>query len=95
MKVEDYSWRLQFCTIMQEAMMDEDFAAKLIFSGKWSFHLSRVVNCHNVRIWGTQNPHAFVTFQRYSLKLNVFCVMSQRKVYGPFLFCVNTVTGIS
>lgn len=96
LKVEDYGLRLQFCTTMQEAMMDEDFAAKLIFSDECTFHVSGVVNRHNVRIWGTENPHAFVTFERDSPKLNVFCAMSHRKVYGPFFFfCENTVTGTS
>ena len=95
LEAEDYGRRLQFCTTMQEALEDEDFAAKLIFSDECTFHLSGVVNRHNVRIWGSQNPRAFVMLVRDSPKVNVFCAMSQTKVYGPFFFGEKTVTGTS
>jgi hypothetical protein len=44
---------------MQEALKDEDFAAKLIFSDEATFHLSGEVNSHNVRLWGTANPRVY------------------------------------
>ncbi|PNF36342.1 hypothetical protein B7P43_G00512 [Cryptotermes secundus] len=90
---EDYGRRLEFCVTMQEAVEDEDFAAKLIFSNEAIFHLSGKVNHHNVRLWGTENPRAIVALERYSRKLNVFSAMSQTKLYGPFFFCEKTVTG--
>ena len=72
-----------------------DFAAKLIFSDEATFHLSGKVNRHNVRLWGTENPRAIVALERDSPKVNVFCAMSQTKLYGPFFFCEKTVTGTS
>ncbi|PSN49321.1 hypothetical protein C0J52_04266 [Blattella germanica] len=49
LKAKDYSPRLQFCTAMQEAMKNEDFAAKLIFSDECTMHLlSGVVKICNI-----------------------------------------------
>jgi hypothetical protein len=61
---------------MQEALEDEDFAAKLILSDEATFHLSGKVNRHNVRLWGTENPRAFIALERDSSKMNVFCATS-------------------
>lgn len=87
--------RLQFCNDMQEAMEGDGFANRLVFSDEATFYLSGKVNRHNIRIWGTENPHATVQHERDSPKLNVFCAVSSTKVYGPFFFNENTVTGIS
>jgi hypothetical protein len=59
------------------------------------FHLSGKVNGHDVRIWGLQNPHTTLEHERDSAKVNVFCAMSQTKVYGLFFFDENTVTGVT
>jgi len=50
------------------------------FSDEATFHNSSAVNHHNVRIWGSENPHANVKHQRDSPKVNVFCVISSQKV---------------
>ena len=52
------------------------------------------VNRHNVRIWGTENPHETMEHVRDSPKVNVFYAISSSKVYGPFFFAESTVTGI-
>lgn len=69
---------------MKDALDDDDFAAKVIFSDKAAFHLSGSVNRRNVRFWGTENPRAIVTVEGYSPKVNVFSAVSQSftKVYG-------------
>jgi hypothetical protein len=41
-----------------------------------------------------ENPHATIEHKRNSPKVNVFCAISQAKVYGPFIM-ENTVTGHS
>jgi hypothetical protein len=51
------------------------------------------MNRHNV--WGTENPHVILEHERNSPKVNVFCAISKGKVYGPFFFVENTVTGNS
>ncbi|KAJ4428903.1 hypothetical protein ANN_25897 [Periplaneta americana] len=53
------------------------------------------INKHNCRVWGTQKPHRIIEHERDSPKVNVFCALSQRKLYGPFFFIEATVTGHS
>jgi len=43
---------------------------------------------------GSENPHAYVGHKRGSPKVNVFCAISSQKVYGPFFFAEETVTGV-
>ena len=76
--------------------MEEDgFFERLIFSDECTFHLCGKVNRHNVRIWGTENPKSVVEVAREYPKVNVFCTVSTFKVYGPFYFSEQTVTGIA
>lgn len=42
---------------------------------------------------GSENPHATLEIQRDSPKCNVFCAISERRVYGPFFFEGETVSG--
>jgi hypothetical protein len=55
---------------------DDDFLRRLVFSDEATFHLSGKVNRHNVRIWGTESPHATVQHERDFPKVNVFCAIS-------------------
>jgi hypothetical protein len=73
----------------------DNLLSKLIFSDEATFHLSGKVNRHNVRVWGSENPHATLEVERDSPKINVFCAVSERTVYGPFIFEEQTVTGQS
>ena len=57
------------------------------------FSVSDKVNRLNVRIWGSQNPHASQKHVRDSPKLNVWCSLSQKKNIGPFFFDEETVHG--
>jgi hypothetical protein len=43
---------------------DDHFQEKVQFSDEATFHVSGAVNRRNVRIWGTENPHAYVKHQR-------------------------------
>jgi hypothetical protein len=65
------------------------------FSDKVTFHVSDVVSRRNVSIWGSEYPHAYVEDQHDSTKVNVFCAVSSQKVYGPFFFAEETVTGMT
>jgi hypothetical protein len=71
----DHVARINFSIEIVEAHDDDDFL-RLVFSDEATFHLSGKVNRHNVRIWGTENPHATVQHERDSLKVNVFCAIS-------------------
>jgi len=69
-------------------MEEDDFFERLIFSDECTFHLCGKVNRHNVRIWGAENPKSVVEVARDS-------PMFTFKVYGPFFFPEETVTGIT
>jgi hypothetical protein len=60
-----------------------------------TFHNIGAVNRRIVRIWGSENPHAYVEHQCDSPKGNVFCAISSQKVYSPFIFAEETVTGMT
>ena len=79
---------------MQERFAVDGLADWLIFSDEATFRLSGMVNRHNVRIWGTENPRVVIEDVRDSPKVNVFCAISSEKVYGPFLFEQPTVNGM-
>ncbi|KAJ4447157.1 hypothetical protein ANN_09158 [Periplaneta americana] len=74
---------------------DDDLFSRLIFSDEATFHTSGKINKHNCRVWGTQEPHRIIEHERDSPKVNVFCALSQRKLYGPFFVIEATVTGHS
>ena len=92
---DDYHRRTTFCTELQMLMEEDDFFEKLIFSDECTFHLCGKVNRHNVRVWGTENPKPVCEVACDSPKVNVFCGVSTFKVYGPFFFSEQTVTGIA
>jgi hypothetical protein len=75
--------------------IDDNLLSKIIFSDEATFHLSGKVNRHNVRIWESENPHVTLEVERDSAKINVFFAVSERTVYGPFIFEGQTVSGQS
>jgi hypothetical protein len=84
---EDHRRQLDFCLQLQDLMSsDYHFLEKVQFSDEATSHVSGAVNRRNVRIWGSENPYAYVEHQRDSPKVNVFCAISSQIVYGPFSF---------
>jgi len=69
---------------MLQNMEDDTFLPRLIFSDEATFHLSGKLNRHK---GGLQNLQEALEHVRDSPKVNVFCALSQTKVYGPFFFC--------
>jgi transposase len=84
--------RHQFCVEMQVDMEDEDFVGCLVFTDEATFHVNGKVTRHNLRIQGTENPHSTSEHVWDSPKMNVFCAITQMKIYGPFIFMEDTVT---
>jgi hypothetical protein len=83
---EDHRLWLDFSLQLQDLMSSNDhFLEKVQFSDEVTFHISSAVNHHNVRIWGSENPHAYVQHQRDSSKVNVFCAITNQKVYGAHI----------
>ncbi|GBN61486.1 hypothetical protein AVEN_145772-1 [Araneus ventricosus] len=52
----------------------------------------RVSSIRNVKIWGSENPHAIYEDGKDSLKVNVLCALSSSNVFGPFFFAEKTVS---
>ncbi|GBN98703.1 hypothetical protein AVEN_204542-1 [Araneus ventricosus] len=92
LKQEDYGKHMNYAMFMQESMEDETMADRLIFSGESTFHISGKVNRYNSRIWGTEKPSTVIEHECDSVKVNVFCAFSSRKLYGPFFFSERSVT---
>ena len=62
-----------------------DWLRKLFFlKGPPSIYLEKSINCHNVRVWGTQNAHEFVEHVRDSPKVNFFMLFLRQKFMGHF-----------
>jgi hypothetical protein len=61
--------RRKFCEKMQLKMEEDGFMERLIFSDEATFHISGKVNRSNIRIWGTEHPHAMIEHQRDSEKV--------------------------
>ncbi|GFW98498.1 DUF4817 domain-containing protein [Trichonephila clavipes] len=51
-----------------------------------------MVNKHNVRFWGSEQPHAVRELQRSSEKVNVWSGLLHVCILGPFFFSDKTVT---
>ena len=76
---EDHLCLLDFCLQLQDLKSSDDhFLVKVQFSDEATFHVSSAVNWHNVRIWGSENPHAMWSINMTLLQSMCF-VQSQVK----------------
>ena len=76
---------VDFLTRLDE---DNNFLNKVAFSDESTFYVCGKVNTHNVRIWGSTNPHMVICD---SLKVNVWCCVMVDRIIGPFFFVEQTV----
>ena len=96
MKPQDPPARQRFAeTILNKIARNKHYLKKICFSDEATFHVSGVVNRHNVRIWGTDNPREYLEEEANSPKVNVWCGLLHNKVIGPFFFAGQTVTQYS
>ena len=91
LKYTDKSAREYFCASMQVMLEEDGFDDRLMFSDEATFHVTGKVNEHNPRMWETEHPHAIQEHVRDSSQVNVFCAISKKCVYGPFIFEGTTV----
>ena len=61
-------------------------AKKIIFSYKAHFDLGGYVNKQNWRIWGTENPHAYIEKPSHPKRVTVWCGFWSRCIIGPFFY---------
>lgn len=70
----DYTARIEFAQwCLQNIQGDASFLNRVIYSDECVFHVDGKVNKHNVRIWGTENPHERREVARDSEKVTVWC----------------------
>ncbi|PNF41666.1 hypothetical protein B7P43_G06968 [Cryptotermes secundus] len=85
--------------VLRRRLVYKPYPLQLIQALRANSNVKRVQFCdlnrHNVRTWGLQNPCVTLEHVRDSPKVNVFCAISLTKVYGPFFFDENTVTGVT
>jgi hypothetical protein len=72
-------------------MKEEGFLDRVVFCDESTFRISRKVHGHNVRVWGTENPHQMMLHESLP-KDQCFFAMSTRNDYGPFSFREDVVT---
>ena len=93
---DDHRRRLDFCLRLQDLMSsDDNFLEKVQFSDEATLNFCNAVNRRNVRMWRSENQHAYVEHKRDSPKVNVFCAVYSQKVYGPYFFAEEPVTGMT
>ena len=61
-------------------------AKKIIFSDEALFNLGGYVNKENCRIWGTENPNAYIETPTHPKRITVWCGFWSRSIIGPFCF---------
>ncbi|GFT50899.1 uncharacterized protein TNCV_1702021 [Trichonephila clavipes] len=71
----------------------ELFMDYFVIRDESKFHFIGYVDTHNAHIWSLENTDEVLDLQRDSSKLNIFCVISQRKVHGLSIFSEPPVTG--
>ena len=60
--------------------------AKKIFLDEAQLDLDGYVNKQNCRIWGTENPHAYIEKMTHPKRVTVCCGFRSRGIIGPFFF---------
>ena len=63
-----------------------DFGKNFIFSDGAHFDLGGYVNKQNCRIWGTENPHAYIEKPTHPKRVTVWCGFWSRGIIAPFFF---------
>ncbi|GBM55079.1 hypothetical protein AVEN_145140-1 [Araneus ventricosus] len=93
LEANDCPRRAEFAIeILNRIDVENDFLNRICFSDESTFHVSGMVNRHNVRIWRSKNPHVSAQLQRDSPKVNVWCGLMHNKVIGPFFFTEKSIT---
>ena len=59
---------------------------KTIFSDEAYFDLGRYVDKQNCRIWGTENPNAYIEKPTHPKRVTVWCGFWSRGIIGSFCF---------
>ena len=64
---------------------DADFGKKMIFPDEAHFNLGGYVK-QNCRLWGAENPHAYIEKPTLPKRVTVWCRFWSRGIIEPFFF---------
>jgi hypothetical protein len=78
--------------MLEQLTADDNYLQKILFSDEATYHTHGVVNRHNCRIWGSENPHALMEHVCYSPKVNMWFGIMPNRICGPFFFHESTIT---
>ena len=96
LKPEDKSRRKDFAvTMLHKLDSDPGFLKSVCFSDESTFYVSGLINRHNSRIWGSQNPHETYELELDSHILNVWCGIMYDKIIGRFFFVEKSITALT
>ena len=71
-KHDDKHKRLTFAaSVLDKIDENNSYLVHICFSDESTFHISGIVNRHNCRIWGSENPSVVFQHERDSPKVNV------------------------
>ena len=95
-KPDDHRKRTDFAVEMLSRIEENDnYLDLVLFSDESTSHVCGKVIQHNCRIWGSENPHQVIEYERDTPKLSVWLGLHKHGVVGPFFFMESTVTGHS
>ena len=77
---------LNSASLIDRLTEDVDFGKKIIFSDEAHFDLGGYVNNQNCRIWGTENPHAYIEKPTHPKRVAVWCGFWSKGIIGPLFF---------
>ena len=93
LKPEDKPRQKKFVVTMLDRLdLDPRFLKCVCFSDESTFHVSGLLNRHNLRIRGSENSQDTCELERDSPKLNVWCGIIHNKIIGPFFFAEKSIT---
>ena len=93
LKPEDKPQQTEFAvTMLDRLYSDPAFLKHVCFSDKSTFYISGLLNRHNLKIWGSENPHDTCELKQESPKLNMWYGIMRDKIIGPFFFAEKSIT---
>jgi hypothetical protein len=82
----DRPQRQQFAIEMLDRIdQNPNYLSYVMFSDEATFHTCGKVNRHNIRIWGSENPHSVREHVRDGTKVNVWCGMMKDRIISSSL----------
>ena len=76
----------EFCIKTLDDVIQCSIYLKSYFLDEAHFDLGGYVNKQNCRIWGTENPHAYIEKPTHPKRVTVWCGFWSRGIIGPFFF---------